>query len=306
MMLSDTQPAAPPDSAVIATAARAWLEWYLLAGVGDCIEAAGTDRTVKAASSASLPSSSPLPLSPPTSPAQPALLTGAAQPAPARRRAEPLGGKAAGARALAQSCADLASLEQALETFDGCALRATATRLCFADGNPASPLMLVGEAPGAEEDRQGKPFVGPSGQLLDRILAAVGLDRRQLWITNIVFWRPPGNRPPTSTEIAVCQPFLERQIELIQPRLILFLGKTAAAALLDLTDGVSRLRGRRFTYQPPSGGNAIPAFVTFHPAYLLRQPLQKRFVWRDMLAVKHELEVLGVASPSPSTTSTTH
>ena len=143
--------------------------------------------------------------------------------------------------------------------------------------------MLIGEAPGAEEDRLGKPFVGPSGQLLDRMLAAIGLDRRTVWITNIIFWRPPGNRPPTATEIAVCQPFLERQIELMRPERLLFLGGSAARGLLEVTEGVTKLRGRPYTYQP-ADGPPIPAAITFHPAYLLRQPAQKRLVWRDLLS----------------------
>ena len=151
---------------------------------------------------------------------------------------------------MAAACHSLAELAAALERFDGCPLQQTATRLCFADGNPQAKLMLIGEAPGAEEDRQGKPFVGPSGQLLDRMLAAIGLDRRSVWITNIIFWRPPGNRAPTTAEIAVCQPFLERQIELLRPRHILFLGGSAARGLLEVTEGVTKLRGRPFVYQP--------------------------------------------------------
>ncbi len=149
--------------------------------------------------------------------------------------------------------------------------------------------MLIGEAPGAEEDRQGKPFVGPSGQLLDRMLAAIGLDRSSVWITNIVFWRPPGNRAPTAGEIAVCQPFLERQIELLRPRHILFLGGSAARGLLDVTEGVTKLRGRPYSSTGRPEGQPIPAAITFHPAYLLRQPLQKRLVWRDLLALRRQL-----------------
>src|SRR5262249_45833990 len=153
----------------------------------------------------------------------------------------------------------------------------TATRLCFADGSQQARLMLIGEAPGVEEDRQGKPFVGQSGQLLDRMLATVGLDRTLVYITNCIFWRPPGNRAPTADEIAICQPFLERQIELLGPDLILFLGGTAARVLLGLEEGVTRLRGRRYVHR--AGEREIPARVTFHPAYLLRQPIQKRLVW---------------------------
>ena len=198
------------------------------------------------------------------------------------------------AREIAARCGTLAELEAALRDFDGCALKATAKQLCFADGNPESQLMLIGEAPGAEEDRQGKPFVGPSGQLLDRMLAEIGIDRTRTWITNVIFWRPPGNRPPTDGEIAVCQPFLERQIELLAPRIILFVGGIAAKALLGRKEGVTKLRGRPFTYSSTDGRD-IPCLVTFHPAYLLRQPLNKRFVWRDMLALRTRLDALEVA-----------
>ena len=199
----------------------------------------------------------------------------------------------ASARALAQSCRSLDELERALTTFEGCPLAETATRLCFADGNRAASLMLVGEAPGAEEDRQGKPFVGPSGQLLDRMLAAVGLARSDTYITNLIYWRPPGNRSPTSSELATCLPFLERQIELLRPRLLVSVGGVAARVLLDLKDGVGKLRGRRFVYRPADGGEPVPTFVIFHPAYLLRQPLHKRLAWRDMLQLRAELRAQG-------------
>ncbi|MGH6915425.1 MAG: uracil-DNA glycosylase, partial [Geminicoccales bacterium] len=192
------------------------------------------------------------------------------------------------ARERAAACRDLVELEAALAAFDGCPLKDTALNLCFADGDPSARLMLVGEAPGAEEDRKGKPFVGPSGQLLDRMLATIGLERRQVWITNVIFWRPPGNRPPTSAEIAACQPFLERQIELLRPRLIVFLGGAAARALLGLQEGVTKLRGRRLVYGTGDGAS-VPALVTFHPAYLLRQPAHKRLAWRDLLAIRRLL-----------------
>ena len=211
--------------------------------------------------------------------------------APARRLL-PGGGRVQHARAVAAACASLAEIEAALRTFDGCALSQTATRLCFADGNPQASLMLIGEAPGAEEDRQGLPFVGPSGQLLDRMLAAIGLDRGQVWITNIVFWRPPGNRPPTAGEIAVCQPFLERQIELVRPRRLLFVGGAAARALLGQDEGVTKLRGRPFLSRGDGLGR-FPADAVFPPAYLLRQPLQKKLAWRDLMALRRQLD--GVA-----------
>ncbi|MGI9420210.1 MAG: uracil-DNA glycosylase [Geminicoccaceae bacterium] len=195
-------------------------------------------------------------------------------------------GAVAGAKELAQSCNSLEALATALGDFDGCPLKETAINLCFADGNPDASIMLIGEAPGAQEDRQGKPFVGPSGQLLDRMLATIGLDRTKVYITNVIYWRPPGNRSPTAAEIAICQPFLERQIELIQPKFLVFVGGIAARALLGRTEGVTKLRGRPFVYEMPADGREIPALVMFHPAYLLRQPAQKRLSWRDLLTIK--------------------
>lgn len=256
--------------------ALAWLDWYAQMGVVDSV-----GEPHDAATGAAWPSQAPAPV-----------LAQTASPLPTGRPAVAAGRegeRTAHARAVAAACGSITELEQALATFDACPLRETATRLCFADGDPNASLMLIGEAPGAEEDRQGKPFVGPSGQLLDRMLAAIGLDRRQVWITNLIFWRPPGNRPPTTTEVATCQPFLERQIDLLAPRLILFLGGSAAKALLDVTDGVTRLRGRRFDYRTATTGDPIPALVTFHPAYLLRQPLHKRLVWRDLLTLRSML-----------------
>ncbi len=201
------------------------------------------------------------------------------------------GGSAHDAKTLAASCQSLKALNEALKTFDGCALKETAINLCFADGNPEAPIMLIGEAPGAQEDRQGKPFVGPSGQLLDRMLKTIGLDRTKVYITNVIFWRPPGNRTPTAAEIAICQPFLERQIELLRPKLLVFVGGIAARALLGVTQGVTKLRGRSFTYQT-ADGHEIPAIVMFHPAYLLRQPAQKRFAWRDLIEIRKNIKNL--------------
>jgi DNA polymerase len=217
-----------------------------------------------------------------------------ATPSPARARPTPLSPPAAAAapmadaRAIAVGCASLAELKAALAGYDGCPLKETAINLCFAAGNPAARVMLIGEAPGAEEDRRGEPFVGASGQLLDRMLATIGLDRTSVYITNVIFWRPPGNRPPTAAEIAACQPFLERQIELIRPALIVSLGGTAARVLLGQEAGVTKLRGRPYDYRL-ADGSTIPARVMFHPAYLLRQPALKRLAWRDLLAIKQLL-----------------
>lgn len=247
----------------------AWADWYRRMGVLDAVDDPAAAAMV------------PLPeMAAPEPEIAAARPTARAQPAAGQRVAQ--------ARLVAAACQSLGELESALQRFDGCGLAQTATRLCFADGSPTARLMLIGEAPGAEEDRRGKPFVGPSGQLLDRMLATIGLDRGSVWITNVVFWRPPGNRPPSAGEIAVCQPFLERQIELLRPRRILFLGGAGARGLLELTDGVTKLRGRPYLYRPAQG-DPIPAGVTFHPAYLLRQPLQKRFVWRDLLALRRQL-----------------
>jgi len=191
------------------------------------------------------------------------------------------------ARASAKGAASLEELRAILERFEGCALRSTATQLVFADGNPHARLMLVGEAPGRDEDLEGLPFVGRSGKLLDRMLAAIGLDRKSSYIANIVPWRPPGNRKPTPQEAAICLPFLLRQIELVDPDVLVCLGDSAAQTLLDTKDGITKSRGRWFVYD--TGTRQIRALATFHPAYLLRTPLSKRLAWRDFLAIRKAL-----------------
>ena len=191
------------------------------------------------------------------------------------------------ARSLANGAQTLSDLEAALKTFDGCDLKQTATRLVFADGRPGARLMIIGEAPGRDEDLEGRPFVGRSGQLLDRMLAAIGLDRTQVYIANVVPWRPPGNRKPSASEIAICKPFLERQIVLAAPELLLLLGGAATSALLDRQEGIMRLRGQ--FYEVGLGETSLPAFASFHPAYLLRAPGEKKLAWRDFLAVKARL-----------------
>ena len=191
------------------------------------------------------------------------------------------------AREGAKSAADLEGLRDILAKFEGCALRNTATRLVFADGNPAARVMFVGEAPGRDEDIEGLPFVGRSGKLLDRMLATIDLDRTSVYIANIVPWRPPGNRTPTPQESVICLPFIQRQIELVNPDILVCLGKPSAQTLLNIKDGILKNRGRWFPYQ--TGTREIRALVTLHPAYLLRQPLQKRLAWRDFLAIKTAL-----------------
>ncbi len=191
------------------------------------------------------------------------------------------------ARELATAAKTLDELHAALAGFEGCGLRRTAKNLCFADGNPDARLMLVGEAPGRDEDIQGLPFVGRAGQLLDKMLAGIGLNRESAYIANSVYWRPPGNRTPTPAEAAVCRPFIERQIELADPDILMLLGGAAAKSLLETTQGIMRLRGRWRTFK--AGDKEFRTLATLHPAYLLRQPAQKRLAWRDLLEVKSAL-----------------
>ncbi len=192
------------------------------------------------------------------------------------------------ARALASSATSLDQLRGMLETFDGCGLKLRATNLVFADGNPEAEIMLVGEAPGREEDLQGKPFVGRSGQLLDRMLGAIGLDRTKVYIANTVPWRPPGNRTPSPSEVAVCLPFLYRQIELVAPKVLVALGGASASTLFETDTGITRLRGQWRDLKV--NGHSMRAVATLHPAYLLRQPAAKRLAWADLLSVKAALE----------------
>jgi uracil-DNA glycosylase len=191
------------------------------------------------------------------------------------------------ARQAARSAATLDDLHALLTKFEGCALRTTATQVVFADGNPQSRVMFVGEAPGHEEDVIGRPFVGRSGKLLDLMMAAIGLDRTSVYIANVVPWRPPGNRTPTPQETAICLPFIRRQIELANPDILVCLGGPAMQTLLGIKDGITRSRGRWFPFD--TGTREIRALATFHPAFLLRSPLQKRFAWRDFLALKKAL-----------------
>ncbi len=191
------------------------------------------------------------------------------------------------AREEAKNAQSLEQLRAILNGFAGCTLRATATQLVFADGNPQARVMFVGEAPGRDEDIEGLPFVGRSGKLLDRMIAASGLTRADAYIANIVPWRPPGNRTPTPQESAICLPFTLRQIELVDPDVLVCLGGPSAQTLLGTRDGILRTRGRWFAFA--TGRREIRATATLHPAYLLRQPLQKRLAWRDFLAIKKAL-----------------
>jgi DNA polymerase len=233
------------------------------------------DRTRSASPASALPGISPA--------------TGAiSQPAPA---AVPDEAQVARARDQAREARTLGELREILAGFNGCNLKLTAKNLVFADGNPAGPVMLVGEAPGRDEDLEGLPFVGRSGQLLDRMLGAIGLDRSQAYIANVIPWRPPGNRAPTPLETEICRPFIERQVELATPKVIVTLGGPSAKVLLHTSEGVLRLRGNWRIHRTASGIE-IPAMPTLHPAYLLRNPAHKRLAWRDFLEVKVRLREL--------------
>ena len=198
------------------------------------------------------------------------------------------------AREAARTAPTLEVLRDLLEKFEGCALKSTATRLVFADGNPQARIMFVGEAPGREEDLEGLPFVGGSGKLLDRMIAAIGLDRTSAYIANVIPWRPPGNRTPTPQETQICLPFIQRQIELVNPDVLVTLGNPSTQTLLSTREGIMKTRGRWFDYD--TGTRVIRAIATFHPAYLLRSPSYKRMSWQDLRAVAKALNQ--VTSPS--------
>ena len=274
---------------------KALLDWYVAAGVDETITEEPVNRF------AVVPAAAPVENAGVVREAQTAFKApGAAPPAPLRPapKAPQLQSRDAAvqtAQEVAAGCATLEELRAAFEAFDGCPLKETAMSFVFADGNPDARLMIVGEAPGAEEDRQGLPFVGPAGRLLDKILVAIELDRTQAYITNILPWRPPGNRNPTDAEISACLPFLERHIALASPKILLFVGGTAAKTLLSRTEGIMRLRGKWTTYEPASG-DPITARAMLHPAYLIHQPAQKRETWNDLLDVKARLDALPQSS----------
>jgi uracil-DNA glycosylase len=253
------------------------LAWLVDMGADEAVGEAPVDRFATHAKAAA-----PRPSQAPASQKAPR----PAQPPPMRPAADAL----ADARAIAAACTSLDEIAAALATFDACPLQRTATNLVYTDGNPAARVLFIGEAPGRDEDLQGLPFVGRSGQLLDRMLGAIGLSRSAedpaaaALITNVIYWRPPGNRKPTEAETLMCMPFVARTIELVAPEVIVCLGATPANRLLGVTDGILRLRGNWRSYALP--GRAIPVLPTLHPAYLLRQPAQKRLAWRDFLELK--------------------
>jgi uracil-DNA glycosylase family 4 len=275
-----------------ASAAHELLAFYMEAGVDMAIGETANDYLSAAAPKTAVASERIETADAPTSPANPGnglkdWVSGGASKA---AQAAPLSPNSAVmlAREAARSAATLEDLRVILEGFNGCALKATATKLVFADGNPKARVMFVGEAPGYEEDRSGLPFVGRSGKLLDLMLTAIGLDRTKVYIANIVPWRPPGNRTPTPQESAICLPFIRRQIELADPDILICLGKPSMQTLLGINEGIKASRGRWREFD--TGKRIIKAMATFHPAYLLRTPGEKKFVWRDMLALKKALK----------------
>ncbi len=264
---------------------RELIAFYLDAGVDTLVGEAPVDRFAD----------EPAPAAPVPSPRPPASFTrreaanNPAGAAAANIAAAPPSPEAAitSAREAAKSAQTLEALRALLESFEGCMLRTTATQLVFADGNPKGRVMFVGEAPGRDEDLAGVPFVGRSGKLLDLMMGAIGLDRTQVYIANVLPWRPPGNRTPTPQETATCLPFIRRQIELADPDILVCLGQPSTQTLLGTKEGITRTRGRWFKFD--TGSREIRALATFHPAFLLRSPLQKRFAWRDFLAIKKAL-----------------
>lgn len=285
-------PAAPPHPSPQAAHA-ALVAWWTLAGVevdpaladaGALLRQPGPE-TARPALSASSVSPAGLPVAP--------ARAGSAPPSPADALGQ--------ARALAATATTLEALEALIGSFEGCALKRTARRTVILDGVRGADVLLVGAAPGREEDESGRPFVGRSGRLLDRMLASIGLSRsRNLCIANAVFWRPPGNRPPSRDELAVCAPFVTRLVELSAPKLLLFAGGAPAQTLLATATGILKLRGQRHSFAAPGLPGPIPAYVLLDPAYLLGNPAAKALVWKDLLTIEAESAALGLAGARPA------
>lgn len=261
------------------------LTWYRDAGVDEAICDHSTDFFARKETVA--PTTKPPKATPASQPRGTATASASAR-TPLASSVLAAGEVAKDARSLAQSCSTLEELKAALAQFEGCGLKATATNMVFGDGAADARIMFIGEAPGRDEDIQGIPFVGRSGQLLDRMLKAIGLDRESAYITNVIAWRPPGNRTPTVHETAVCRPFIDRQIELVDPEIIVFLGGVAAKEMLETPTGILRLRGKWTGFKV--AGKEYKVMPSLHPAYLLRQPGQKRLAWQDFLMIKNMLD----------------
>lgn len=269
---SDTVAPAAPDQLLAA------LDWYRAVGVDFAVGEEPVDRFAASAvpSRARVAPQASI-VSAPTTPA--------AAPPPAAALSLPA--DPAETTALAAGARTLDELRALMDAYEGCTLKKRATQLVFADGNPDAEIMLVGEGPGEQEDLQGKPFVGRAGQLLDRMLAAIGLDRTKVYIANMVPWRPPGNRDPSPEEMALCTPFLLRQVELVAPRVLVTLGNVPTKSLFQTSNGITRMRGqwRDLTV----GNHPVRALATLHPAYLLRTPASKALAWQDMLSLKQAI-----------------
>ncbi len=256
------------------------LAWLVAAGADEAVLEAPVNRLIAHSAKETAPPRTP---SAPRPPAAPSLSL------PALTVTDPI----SRANEAAARCNDLDALRVALEGFEGCTLRETANSTVFADGTVGAKILFIGEAPGAEEDKAGKPFVGRAGQLLDRMLAAIGLSRqRNVYITNVVNWRPPANRVPSPQEAAICLPFLRRHIELVAPELIILLGGTAMQYVSGRTEGILLLHGTWLDYF--AAGKMVPMIPTLHPAYLLRQPAQKRLAWRDLQEIRNRIRTLGL------------
>lgn len=276
---------------------KALLEWYAAAGVDEAVG----DVAVNYFAAQTAPSTTSSPLEGeergggytggynseiPTPHPNPAPQGGRASVQPYSAPSE----VAATSRALADGCSTIAELEAAVRAFDGCAIKKTASKTVFTDGNPEAKILIIGEAPGAQEDMQGIPFCGPAGQLLDKMLFAIGLDRTKVLISNTVYWRPPGNRQPNQEETTICLPFVEKLIGLVAPTLLILSGGTATHAVLKKDQSISRLRGKFYEYSNDYLKTPTKAALLYHPSYLLRQPLQKRLAWADLLMIKEFLD----------------
>lgn len=257
------------------------LNWLVEAGADEAVAEEPVNRLVAKPAVQPLPAATPRAMTPRPAAPQPATIPG--------QDGDGVGTALAAARA----ATTLMELKAALEAFDGCALKHTATNTVFADGVAEGRVMFIGEAPGRDEDRMGKPFVGRAGQLLDKMMASIALDRKtNAYITNVINWRPPNNRDPSPEEAAMCLPFLRRHIELAQPGLIILLGAVAARHVLGLSEGIMRLRGHWQEYRV--GDRMVPLMPTLHPAYLLRQPAHKKLAWRDLQAIRDKMRLLGL------------
>lgn len=269
------------------------LAWLVDSGADETIGEEPVNRLV---AKPAAPARTPVPPRPGFEAPRPALKPAAsfipapqpAAPSPAAKDSDSI----ASAMTLAAAANSLAELKAALESFEGCSLKKNCTNTVFADGNPASRIMFIGEAPGAEEDKQGLPFVGRAGKLLDKMMAAINLDRSSAYITNVMNWRPPMNRDPSPEEAAACLPFLRRHIELMNPGIIILLGAVAARHVMGFSEGIMKLRGRWLEYRV--GDVMIPVMATLHPAYLLRQPSHKKLAWRDLQAAEKKMQSLGL------------